>query len=261
MSSRRPSHRHTSSRRRPPSDLPKTISIAPHHHSSSRSSSLPTKSSALLLLFSLVTLYQFTTLLHNPSSSSNSSRRSLLSTMYLSSSDHSTLLPWAHHNIVDVSTTPDPTVETALFWHIPKSGGTTAKRLYQCMGKTLAHRVGADPRFGHAEDKELKVFTPHAGKDWRVVNVDTTVRSGIVKAGKMGLVPSGSADLVCLYLLHSFYMLLLRVAHTHSFWNIILPYIHTDIHNGTGLCGGKTLRSGAPGTVFGLVSSSRRSGR
>jgi hypothetical protein len=67
------------------------------------------------------------------------------------------------------------------------------------MGLTLAHRVGADPRFGHQNDKELKVFEPHAGKDWRVVNVDTTIRSGIVKAEKMGLVQSGSADLVCTF--------------------------------------------------------------
>ena len=66
------------------------------------------------------------------------------------------------------------------------------------MGQTLAHRVGADPRFGHGNDKTITVFEPHGGKDWKVVNVDTTIRSGIVKAGRMGLVESGKADLVSL---------------------------------------------------------------
>ena len=58
-----------------------------------------------------------------------SGRRSLLSSAYLATT--STLLPWAHHYLVDVSDKPNPDGETALFWHIPKSGGTTAKRLYQ----------------------------------------------------------------------------------------------------------------------------------
>ena len=105
-------------------------------------------------------------------------------------------MPWAHHNLVDITTTPNTKLETALFWHIPKSGGTTAKRLYQCMGQTLAHRVGADPKFGHDKDKDIVVFEPHVGKDWKVVNVDTTIRSGILKAGKMSLVQRGVADLV-----------------------------------------------------------------
>ena len=109
-------------------------------------------------------------------------------------------MPWAHHNLVDITTTPNTKLETALFWHIPKSGGTTAKRLYQCMGQTLAHRVGADPKFGHDKDKDIVVFEPHVGKDWKVVNVDTTIRSGILKAGRMGLVERGVADLVsCLH--------------------------------------------------------------
>ena len=67
------------------------------------------------------------------------------------------------------------------------------------MGLTLSHRVGADPRFGHANDREIQVFEPHGGKDWKVVNVDTTLRSGIVKAGRMGLVESGLVDLVSVF--------------------------------------------------------------
>lgn len=79
---------------------------------------------------------------------------------------------------------------------IPKSGGTTAKRLYQCMGKTLAHRVGADPKYGYDKSDEVVVFEPHGGKDWKVVNVDTTIRSGILRAKELGLVQSHTTDLI-----------------------------------------------------------------
>lgn len=123
-----------------------------------------------------------------------SGRRSLLSSAYLATT--STLLPWAHHYLVDVSDKPNPDAETALFWHIPKSGGTTAKRLYQCMGKTLAHRVGADPRYGHDQKNEIVVFEPHQGKDWKVVNVDTTIKPGILRAKELGLVQSHTTDLI-----------------------------------------------------------------
>lgn len=79
---------------------------------------------------------------------------------------------------------------------IPKSGGTTAKRLYQCMGQTLAHRVGADPKYGHDTSEEIVVFEPHLGKDWKVVNVDTTIKSGILRAKELGLVQSHTTDLI-----------------------------------------------------------------
>lgn len=121
-------------------------------------------------------------------------RRSLLSLLYLSGP--STLMPWSEHHLVDVTDKPDPVAETALFWHIPKSGGTTAKRLYQCMGQTLAHRVGGDPRYGHDEESEIAVFEPHKGKDWKVVNVDTTIRPGIIRAKRLGLVQSHTSDLI-----------------------------------------------------------------
>ena len=66
------------------------------------------------------------------------------------------------------------------------------------MGRTLAHRVGGDPRFGHDTDTEIIVFEPHAssGKDWKVVNVDTTIKPGILRAKKMGLVQSRAADII-----------------------------------------------------------------
>ena len=46
-------------------------------------------------------------------------------------SSHSTLLPWAEHNLVDIHEGPAQTDATSMFWHIPKAGGTTAKQLYQ----------------------------------------------------------------------------------------------------------------------------------
>mmetsp|Transcript_27594 Transcript_27594/g.49726 ORF Transcript_27594/g.49726 Transcript_27594/m.49726 type:complete len:371 (+) Transcript_27594:181-1293(+) len=111
--------------------------------------------------------------------------------------DSSTLLPWAQHHLVDVSEKPDPSKETALFWHIPKSGGTTAKRLYECLGQTLANRLGADPRFGHDQDEEIVVFNPFASApDIQFVNVDTTTKKGILRAAELGLVASNKVDMI-----------------------------------------------------------------
>ncbi len=112
-------------------------------------------------------------------------------------SSHSTLLPWAQNNLVDVHEGPAQSPDaTNMFWHIPKAGGTTAKQLYQCMGKTLTIRIGIDPRHGHDQTDEIVVFPPIAGKDWKTVNVDTTIRPGIDRARKMGLAQSHTADLI-----------------------------------------------------------------
>lgn len=110
---------------------------------------------------------------------------------------HSALPPWAQYNLVDVSQKPDPSSETALFWHIPKSGGTTAKRLYECLGQTLANRLGANPRFGHDKDTKIVVFQPFAtAPEINFVNVDTTTKPGILRAAKLGLVPSKKVDMI-----------------------------------------------------------------
>jgi len=153
----------------------------------------PTKT--LRICGSVILAFCLLSILENILSTSGSGRRSLLSELYLGVT-HSTLMPWAYHHLVDVKDKPNPDAETALFWHIPKSGGTTAKRLYQCMGQTLAHRVGADPKFGHDQTDEVVVFEPHQGKDWKVVNVDTTIKPGILRAKKMGLVQSHKTDMI-----------------------------------------------------------------
>mmetsp|Transcript_19320 Transcript_19320/g.45218 ORF Transcript_19320/g.45218 Transcript_19320/m.45218 type:complete len:369 (+) Transcript_19320:211-1317(+) len=106
------------------------------------------------------------------------------------------LPPWAQYNLVDVKQRPS-SAETPLFWHVPKSGGTTAKRLYECMGQTLANRLGADPRFGHDKQDEIVVFQPFStAPDMKFVNVDTTTKPGILRAERLGLVPSRKADMI-----------------------------------------------------------------
>ena len=83
-----------------------------------------------------------------------------------------------------------------MFWHVPKSGGTTVKSLYEYMGQTLANRVGGMEQFGHHEDAEIVVFQPFPQSDLQTVNVDVTSKEGILRAGEMGLATSGKADLI-----------------------------------------------------------------
>ncbi|KAL7494278.1 hypothetical protein ACHAWT_002979 [Skeletonema menzelii] len=150
------------------------------------------------VVYTLIGLAFWTLLdLHSVSKFSENGRRSLSTTANISYlKSESTLLPWAHYNLRSVKERPDPSSETALFWHIPKSGGTTAKQIYQCMGKTLTIRVGVDPRYGHEQSDELVVFKPIEGKDWKTINVDTISEKGILRAEEMGLVPSGKADII-----------------------------------------------------------------
>mmetsp|Transcript_28988 Transcript_28988/g.61272 ORF Transcript_28988/g.61272 Transcript_28988/m.61272 type:complete len:367 (+) Transcript_28988:35-1135(+) len=103
--------------------------------------------------------------------------------------------PMFQDRIKPLTSTPDPEKETVIFWHIPKSGGTTLKSLYKCMRQALAVRVGVDPRYGHQDDKEVMAFEP-GNMGALFVNVDTLSREGILRAKKMGLVPSGKADLI-----------------------------------------------------------------
>ncbi|KAL7529500.1 hypothetical protein ACHAXR_004756 [Thalassiosira sp. AJA248-18] len=47
------------------------------------------------------------------------------------------MYPWAQTLLRPLSTIPEPSRETVLFWHIPKSGGSTAKTLYRALGKSI----------------------------------------------------------------------------------------------------------------------------
>ena len=134
---------------------------------------------------------------HSSTSSSPLERRRLLSSLDAYLDSNAELPLWAHQNLISVTEWPNPSAETALFWHIPKSGGTTAKRMYECLGQTLANRLGADPRFGHDKDEEIVVFQPFKSKpDIKFVNVDTTTKKGLLRAAELNLVASGKADMI-----------------------------------------------------------------
>lgn len=102
---------------------------------------------------------------------------------------------WGKQYMVPVTKQPDTSKETAIFWHVPKSGGTTIKNVYCfCMGLTIANRVGADPKYGHDKDDEIVSFP--ISKTLTAVNVDVLSQEGILRARDLGLVPSKKADLI-----------------------------------------------------------------
>ena len=71
------------------------------------------------------------------------------------------------------------------------------KSIYECFGQILANRVSDDPGYDKQGEEELIVFRPWPwASKATYVNVDTTSKSGINRAEKLGLVPSGLADLV-----------------------------------------------------------------
>mmetsp|Transcript_17000 Transcript_17000/g.36631 ORF Transcript_17000/g.36631 Transcript_17000/m.36631 type:complete len:362 (+) Transcript_17000:104-1189(+) len=110
--------------------------------------------------------------------------------------DSEAIYPWAENNLQPITLTPEPDIEVPLFWHIPKSGGTTVKKIYECLDLTLANRAGALARFGHDQDEEIIKFRPWRSKGPAYVNVDTTSNGGILRAERLGLVPSGLADII-----------------------------------------------------------------
>ena len=67
-----------------------------------------------LVVFCFFNILDLDTLLVNHQGGTRGRRRSLLSTLYLAGP--STLLPWAHHHLVDVTDRPDPLAKNALFW-------------------------------------------------------------------------------------------------------------------------------------------------
>ena len=85
----------------------------------------------------------------------------------------------------------DDGTDTALFWHVPKSAGTTIQDiLLRCVGLVEASEVGISE--GHGDDSQLAVIPLLDGG--RYVNVDTTTKDGLERAGQMGFAKSGLAD-------------------------------------------------------------------
>ncbi|KAL9188453.1 hypothetical protein ACHAXT_006831 [Thalassiosira profunda] len=108
--------------------------------------------------------------------------------------------PWAQHNLLPLAEPPHLEEKNVLFWHIPKSGGTTAKSICECLDLTVASRAGALPQFGHDQDEEILAYRPwdkrNKGVGPRYVNVDTTQKPGILRAAQLGLVPANLADVI-----------------------------------------------------------------
>ena len=125
--------------------------------------------------------------------SPSSSRRYLKSTSYFAQQKRPRpppLYKWTNH-LHPISSTPNPSTETSLFYHIPKSGGTTVQSTYECFSLSLANRAGVD------DSNELVSFKPWPyNSKARYVNVDTTTRKGIDRTRKLGLVKSNLADLI-----------------------------------------------------------------
>ena len=91
---------------------------------------------------------------------------------------------------------PRQQAETPVFWHIPRSGGSSIKEMAaQCLKLVQASDVGIAVGPEAAGSKELTVVTD-LNSGARYVNVDTTWTGGIERARSMGLASSNLADLI-----------------------------------------------------------------
>jgi hypothetical protein len=105
--------------------------------------------------------------------------------------------PEIYDNLVDLDTEwyvkkPKMGLEVPLFWHLPRSGGSTVKEvLAKCLGITMASETGA--RDGHAEDHYLQTLFMY---DAKYVNVDTTTAQGLQRAKELNLVSSRMAQVI-----------------------------------------------------------------
>ena len=53
-----------------------------------------------------------------------------------------------------------------------------------------------DPKFGYDREDELVVFKPREDQHGKFVNVDTTIKEGILRAKELGLVQSHVSDII-----------------------------------------------------------------
>jgi len=105
-------------------------------------------------------------------------------------------------NFASLLDPPDALTETAVFFHVPKAGGSAMEYMYGfCFDLTLATEVGGNPDIVKGIDSsQLSVFTT----DWDVnmVNVDTTSLDGLDRAKKLGLAQSGLSDIIFTSYIH-----------------------------------------------------------
>jgi len=97
---------------------------------------------------------------------------------------------------VDIDELPLGIMDTPIFWHIPRSGGTTMKLVMSmCMGRVVASEQGV----GHQLDDQLEILNKPYGN---FANVDTTTPLGIQRSAELGLVPSRMVDVIVTPQLH-----------------------------------------------------------
>jgi len=103
-----------------------------------------------------------------------------------------TRLPPALDVFANVDDLPIELMDTAVFWHIPRSAGTTMKHvLATCLGRVITTEMGGTA--GHNLDERLDVIKqPHG----MFLNVDTTTKNGLKHANDLGLAQSKMADVV-----------------------------------------------------------------
>jgi len=99
-------------------------------------------------------------------------------------------------NFASLMDPPDSLTDTALFFHIPKAGGSAMEYMYGfCYELTLATEVGGNPDYVQGIDpSQLSVFTT----DWGVemINVESTTLDGLDRAKKLHLAESGLVDVI-----------------------------------------------------------------
>jgi Sulfotransferase family len=102
--------------------------------------------------------------------------------------------PWIPPDIQaayrDVDDLPIAMMDTPIYWHIPRSGGTTMKLIFSmCMGRVVACEQGA----GHQLDEQLELLNKPFGN---FANVDTSTPLGLHRAAELGLIPSRQVDVI-----------------------------------------------------------------
>ena len=113
--------------------------------------------------------------------------------------EHPELIPQNFDSSIANIWDPILLTDTALFFHIPKSGGTTvADILTHCLDLVSASSIGATE--GHGTENFLEVRRYH--DKGRYVNVNPASLPGIRHAKELGLAASGLADVVVLHRLH-----------------------------------------------------------
>lgn len=104
--------------------------------------------------------------------------------------------------LANITTSFNTTSDVPLFFHIPRSGGSTIKDILgMCMGKVEATDVGVrNHRLKLGSEYVLQVVNSDDGAAF--VNVDTSTAKGIHRAKRMGLVESRLAEVIVSQHLH-----------------------------------------------------------